>query len=197
MGLENLIFNMYDHPELIKRIFKDLVEVWKLILVETFNDTNIDHIILFEDMCGTYSPIISPESFLGFFGDEYADFINFLKENGVKTIDLDSDGNAWKVFPAYMKIGVNEFSPCQATANMDIEKLRDSFPDICLRGGIDKTCLSGSKEEIEEEVKKKYGIAWRKNRYLPHLDHCVPPDVSWDNIRYFTEFCNKYGAKPF
>ncbi len=197
MGLENLIFTMYDNPGLIKKIFEDLTQIWMKILTEAFADVKIDHIIFFEDMCGTNAPIISPECFLEFFGDAYTDFIHFIKENGVKTIDLDSDGNAWKLIPSFIKIGINEFSPCQASANMDIEKLRDAFSDLCLRGGIDKTCLIGSKQEIEQEVKRKYKLAWNKGRYLPQIDHCVPPDVSWDNIRYFAEYCKKYSAKPY
>jgi uroporphyrinogen-III decarboxylase len=40
---------------------------------------------------------------------------------------------------------------------------------------------------VWEDMCSKIAFMLERGRYIPGLDHGVPPDVSWDNYRYFYE----------
>ena len=46
------------------------------------------------------------------------------------------------------------------------------------------------KDAIDKELEKtKYLIS--SGGYIPYGDHCIPPNVSWDNFKYYREKLNK------
>ena len=51
-------------------------------------------------------------------------------------------------------------------------------------GGIDKNALAKAKIAIDIELSKikkmiKFG------GYIPYADHLIPPNVSWENFKYY------------
>ncbi|MEG0494490.1 MAG: uroporphyrinogen decarboxylase family protein [Clostridia bacterium] len=195
MGLENLIFTMADNPNFIRRVWTELIELWKSLLQKALNMVPIDHIIFFEDLCGTHGPLFSPAMFMDFFADGYRELLTFLKEHGVHALDFDTDGNAMLMLDAIEDIGFTMFSPVQASAGTDPEEVLKRHPKLMLHGGINHHVLSfGTKDEIEEEVRKKYATAWKYGRYIPAPEHSIPPTVSWDHIRYYADFSLRYSV---
>ena len=65
--------------------------------------------------------------------------------------------------------------------------------DLIFVGNIDVMKMSGTNEEIEEEVRSKVLAAKENGGYLYHSDHSVPPSVSFENYKYVMEMVNKYG----
>ena len=55
-----------------------------------------------------------------------------------------------------------------------------------MMGGIDKHRLSLGRKAIDREL-EKIPFMLESGRYLPCLDHSAPPNVSWDDYRYFCE----------
>ncbi len=53
-------------------------------------------------------------------------------------------------------------------------------------GGIDKRTLARGREAIDRELATKLPLT-SEGGYLPTVDHGIPPDVSWDNWRYYWE----------
>jgi len=53
--------------------------------------------------------------------------------------------------------------------------------------------LSGTKEEIEREVRSKVLTAKEGGGYIFHSDHSIPPTVSWKNYQYAVKIANEYG----
>lgn len=51
-------------------------------------------------------------------------------------------------------------------------------------GGIDKKVLSKNKEFILRELKKVKRML-EKGGYIPYTDHMVPPEVSFDNYKFY------------
>lgn len=66
-------------------------------------------------------------------------------------------------------------------------------------GGLDKFALAHGREAIDKEL-EKVSYMLEQGRYVPGLDHGVPPDVSWDNYRYFfdhlRELIWRYPPRP-
>jgi uroporphyrinogen decarboxylase len=55
-------------------------------------------------------------------------------------------------------------------------------------GGLDKRALAKGKKEIEAEILRKVPPLIKDGGYIPRPDHSIPPDVSYDNFKYFMEF---------
>lgn len=62
---------------------------------------------------------------------------------------------------------------------------------IAFFGGIDKRALAGSREEMEAEVLPKLRAGFADGGFIPACDHGIPPDVSFDNYRYFRELVRR------
>ncbi|MCD6219136.1 hypothetical protein J7K43_01980 [Candidatus Calescamantes bacterium] len=76
----------------------------------------------------------------------------------------------------------------------DVRKLKKIYgKDLVFVGNIDVRKLSGTKEEIEEEVRSKILIAKENGGYIYHSDHSVPPSVNFENYKYAIEMVKKYG----
>ena len=69
---------------------------------------------------------------------------------------------------------------------LDITRVRRDYPGLQMMGGIDKHRLALGREAIDREL-EKIPFMLERGRYVPCLDHGVPPDVSWDNYVYFCE----------
>ena len=71
---------------------------------------------------------------------------------------------------------------------MDVVRLRKKYGKrIGFFGGIDKRALAGTREQIKAEVVPKLEACWAEGGFIPACDHAIPPDVSFDNYRYFRE----------
>lgn len=192
MGYENMVMACADTPELVHKMVKDLTDHFIVLFKQVFFDVKIDMAMLFEDMCYKQSSLISPHMFMEFFGDMYSSLSKLFKEHGISQLHIDTDGNAMKMIPSFLSVGVTGLFPLEVQSGMDPAEIRDLYPTLFLKGGIDKRALIHGKEAIEKEIKDKFDIAWSKGMYLPWVDHGIPPDVSWDNFRYFVEIYKKY-----
>jgi len=79
---------------------------------------------------------------------------------------------------------------------MDPIRLRKKYgKNLIIVGGVDKRSLSKGKKEIDEEVAKvkeliKYG------GYFVNVDHHIPPDVSYENLKYFLNQVHQLSDYP-
>lgn len=80
---------------------------------------------------------------------------------------------------------------------MDIVHVRKEFPKLAILGGLSKARIAIGKEEIDDEIDTKLPFMLKKGGYIPEADHIIPPDVSWENFKYFrekiSEMVYKYG----
>ena len=62
---------------------------------------------------------------------------------------------------------------------------------LLIMGGIDKRVLSKDKKAIEKEVMSKVPFLIEQGRYIPIVDHTVPPDVPFEDFLYYRELIRK------
>ena len=72
------------------------------------------------------------------------------------------------------------------------EEVRKQYPHLLIQGGLDKTKVARGREAIDAELEAKLPFMLSQGGYIPHIDHTVPPDVSWDNFRYYWEKVREY-----
>jgi uroporphyrinogen decarboxylase len=82
---------------------------------------------------------------------------------------------------------------------MDVVEVGKAYPRLQIMGGLDKTMVAAGRAAIDAELEAKLPYMLSRGGYIPHCDHLVPPDVSWESFRYFRQqvrhFVNNTGAK--
>jgi uroporphyrinogen decarboxylase len=190
MGEVKLLTGFYDHPDLIKKIINYITDFWIELFNPILNRVVPDYFRLWEDMCYKSGPLISPEMFREFMLPAYRKFTGFLKEKGVRSVIVDTDGNCWKLIPLFLEGGVTGIFPMEVTAGMDVVAVRKAYPQLQILGGIDKMALIKSKIDIDRELETKVPYMLQTGGYIPFVDHFVPPDVPLEHFSYYRKKLN-------
>ncbi|MBT3272565.1 MAG: hypothetical protein HN368_05390 [Spirochaetales bacterium] len=140
-----------------------------------------DGFFMVEDLAETKGMLFSPDSWRTIFKPSVVKLGNFLAENGID-FWMHCCGNADAVFPDLIDAGVRVMNPLQATAGLDVVELREKYgTNLAFYGNISAVSLSGPREVLEKEIKRKVAVA-RTGGYIFHSDHSVPYEV--DFARY-------------
>ena len=184
LGFERQVTLFYDDPLLMHEILDTLCDLWVALYSRVQRDVRLDWFFIWEDMCFKNGPLVSPEIFREFLLPRYRRLTASLREGGCSHIMVDSDGDMRKLVPLWLEGGVNITFPWETQFGLDITEVRARFPTMGMIGGIDKSALARGREAIDGEL-AKVPFMLESGRYIPGLDHGVPPDVSWDDYRYF------------
>jgi uroporphyrinogen decarboxylase len=192
MGLTTYMIMLHDDPKLIH----DICETFLNFLLEYYGiiarDVEIDCLLICEDMAGKMGSLISPAHFREFLTPRYETMVGFAKDMGIDIILTDSDGYVEDLIPLIVQTGVTGMYPFERAAGNDLLRIRQNFPDFQLIGGIDKRVLfeGSSEEKIDKELVKVIELL-SKGRYIPHIDHFVSQDCTWQNFSYYRSRLNK------
>jgi uroporphyrinogen decarboxylase len=188
MGTENACTVFYDDPGLAHDILGYLTDYLIEILRRALEDVEVDYFNYFEDFAYKTGPLIGPNIFRKFLASRYRRINDFLREQGIRHIWLDSDGNTEVLLPLLIDVGVNFHWPLERAANMDPLRIRKEYGhDLGLGGGIDKRELTKGRKEIDDELHKILPPLLADGGFIPTIDHAVPPDISYDNFQYYLE----------
>ncbi len=187
VGTENLCMLLYDDPNFVHEMLEYLEYFFLELIKKPVREVVLDFASFGEDIAYKGRSFISPEMFKEFIQPHYVKICEFLRENGIEIIFVDSDGYLDELIPLWMEVGINGFSPLEVAAGMDAKSLKKKYgKDIVLAGNVDKRALIKGKSEIDKEVQKVKELLF-SGGYFPAVDHSVPPDVPYENFRYFLE----------
>ena len=184
IGEDNLFLFYYDEPELIKEILEYLCNFWIQIAEEILGKLDIDAVFFWEDMSGKNGSLISPKMFREFMTPYYTKIINYLKTKDIKHFIVDTDGNVSGLIPLFLEVGITGMYPFEVQAGNNLLEIREKYPDLQIFGGIDKNKLAQGKNEIDSELLKVRKML-KSGGYFPYADHLIPPNVSWENFKYY------------
>ncbi len=186
MGLERLLYMFYDDPSLIEDMMDQVCYLSTEVIKRVVKDLRVDHAMFWEDMAFKSGPLISPDMVRKFMVPRYKKVTDLLRSSGVDVIFVDSDGNLDELIPIWLECGINATWPLECAAGNDAVALRKKYGrDLILGGNIDKRELLKGKDAIREEVISKVPFLLESGGYFPSVDHMVPPDITWENYRYF------------
>jgi uroporphyrinogen decarboxylase len=187
MGVENLSLVVYDDPAW----FEEMVETVADCIVGTLQRTletgaMFDACSMWEDMCYSGGPLISPAQFRQFLVPHYRRITSLLHGHGVDVIYVDCDGKIDALIPLWLDAGVNCMFPIEVgTWGADPVAMRARFgKDLLMMGGVDKKILQGTPREIEREVNRLTPLV-EEGGYIGFADHRVPPDVPLENYLFY------------
>ncbi len=195
VGMEHLALWYADCPDLIHEMTEYIADFMLQLLERALDEIpDFDYALMWEDMCYKAGPLISPRAFRDFMLDPMKRVTKRLHEAGIDIIMVDCDGKIDDLLPLWLEAGVNLHYPLEVASDCDPLKYRQLYGrDILLIGAIDKRALRDccTKADVEREVMSKVPELWRQGGYAPFVDHAVPPDVSFENFRYYVDLVNE------
>jgi len=190
MGYENLFYSYYDDPELIQDVIGTFTDIWIAVFEEVLKDVEIDHLQIWEDISFGSGSMVPPPLMEKFMRPYYTRMIDFVKSKGVKIICVDTDGDCMNIIPFFISCGVTAMFPFESACGMDVREVRKKFPNLAMMGGINKSNIKFGKGKIDEML-AVVGEALQTGGYVPYLDHFAPPDVDFENFKYYRSRLNE------
>ena len=195
MGMENLSTAFYDYPAMVH----DMVEHWAELCARQLErlppDLKIDHVSWWEDMASKNGPLVSPKQFREFLQPGYHRVMSAARARGCELAIVDCDGDPGALVPNWLEEGVNIMFPLEVAAGVDPYAWRRKYGmELRLRGGIAKTPLVAGGAAIDREFERLRPL-FEQGRFIPHLDHLVPPDISYRNYCEYLEKKRRFIGK--
>jgi len=198
IGVENISILLYDDEVWVEEMMEHLTILALTMFEKLAGKCKIDICSWWEDMCFNKGPLISPAHFKRLMVPRYKRITDFLRhECGCEFNIVDCDGNIEKLVPFWLEGGINVMFPLEVS-HTNAYKISERFGKrVPLRGYFNKLALIKGKEAIDKEF-KRIGPLFKRGGFIPHTDHLVPPDVSWENYCYYRkrkcEFIGKTGT---
>ncbi len=201
IGPVDLMYMLYDNPEVVHDCMKTWVELADHIISYHQEFITIDELYIAEDICYNGGPLISPDMIREFLFPYYQQLISNLKSRQMdKTrhlyFHLDTDGDAPTVFELYKEIGMDVTSPLEVASGCDVVSIGKEYPDLVLSGGFDKRILARTKDDIDREIDRIFPVMYERGGYLPTCDHGVPAEVPYENYVHYRKRCAEFSGAP-
>ena len=190
LGYENLFLYYYDKPDLIKDMLNTFTDIWLALWEEVSSQVEIDAIHIWEDVSSGTASMVSPATFKEFMAPYYKKVTDFAKAKKINHVLVDTDGDCNELIPLLMETGVTGMYPMEASAGMDVFAAKKKYPDLQIMGGIPKSDIAKGKEAIDKMLEPIAKLL-KMGGYIPFGDHLVPPEVDWQNYKYYREKLNR------
>ncbi len=185
MGFEGVSLMCYDDPELLEEIIEHLCNLICTVLEPAVEHCQLDLGAFWEDMNFRQGCIISPDMFHRWLTPRYKRITDLIRKAGAEFCYVDSDGNVLDVVQGWHDGGVNIMFPVEVAAGSDPFEIRRRWGEAGrMMGGVNKRALALGREAIDEELKALKPLV-DEGGFIPHVDHRVPPDVSYEDYLYY------------
>ena len=196
LGIERHLYAFYDQPELMHEINQDVCDYNIWAIEELVKIIKPVFMTFFEDLSYNHGPMLSKRSFDKFLAPYYEQLIPVLEKHDIIPI-IDSDGDITRLVPWFQGVGIRGILPLERMAGVDVNFLRDEYPDFILIGAFDKTVMKDGEAAMRKEFERLLP-AMKKGGFIPSVDHQTPPGVSLENyhiyLKLLHEYCQKAGS---
>ncbi len=190
LGIEGHMYAMYDQPDLIHRINRDLTD-WMLSAIRQIAvHAKPDFMTFAEDLSYNHGPMLSREHFEEYCLPYYRQVIPVLEQMGTLPF-IDSDGDITACLPWFRPAGLRGALPLERQAGVDIMQLRQIDPDFLFIGHFDKMTMCRGREAMRREFERLLPAA-RQGGFIVSVDHQTPPGVSLDQYRDYLGLLNEF-----
>jgi len=190
IGPEDTLYKFYDEPELVHDCMKTWFELADKVIAEHQKYVTLDELYFGEDICYKSGPLISPNMIREFLFPYYRQLINNIKSRQIDKsrhlfFQIDTDGFCYPVIDVYKELGMDYMSPFEVASGCDVVEIGKKYPDLRIRGGIDKRILAAGKDAIDKEIDRIMPVMKKRGGYIPVCDHGVPEEVDFNDYMHF------------
>lgn len=199
-GPEQLLYAFYDQADLVHDCMNTWFELADAVIARHQQHVTLDEVFMAEDICFNHGPLISPDMIKRFLIPYYQQLLQNIKARQIDAsrhlyVQIDTDGDAVSVIDLFRQhIGMDVMSPFEVASGCDVVKVGKDYPYLVMSGGIDKRVLQRGKETIDRHLEAILPVMRKRGGYIPTEDHGVPPEVSWQNYRYYRQRCVEFGS---
>lgn len=195
LGAEVALPAMLEEPRFLEDVLETVTD-FVLGMIDEVDRQRIpvDALWFFSDLCYRNGMLFSPRVYRHYMLPHQRRISDRCHAAGLKVI-FHCDGYVSELIPLLIEAGVDCVQPLEARAGNDVREYRKLYGhDIAFFGNISADIVAeGDREAIEEEVRSKVGYVKAGGGYLYHIDHSVPPGVSFASYTWLMECLQKYG----
>lgn len=185
---------MMDEPAFVAEVFMTFAH----LLIECHEELgrrgiDYDGVFMYTDLGYRNATLFAPELYDELLFPAHKTYVDYLTGRG-KRLMCHSCGKIDVLIPKFIEAGFAAIQPLEAKCGQDIRELGELYGGrIAFYGNIDVRKLSGTRDDVRDEVVAKVEAGKRYGGYIFHSDHSVPPTVSWDNYRYAVDLVREHG----
>lgn len=192
LGMEDLLVAYHTDPGFVDRLTRLVVdynkELHRLAL-----EAGLDIVILGDDYAHKTATLMSPEHFRRFILPGLEEVVANIRACGGLCIK-HSDGNIWAVLDDIVNCGVDGVGPLEPNAGMDLQRIKDRYPDLCVMGNIDVDLLCrGSAAEVRQATRELIERVSPGGRHILSSGNSITSAVRPENFRVMVETARELG----
>ena len=188
--MEGASYAFYDDPAWVEEMLEYLTYFWSTLARRIFaTGVQLDWVMLWEDMAYRAGSLLSPKLYTRYCLPFYGTLVDIARQNGVRVVMLDSDGDVHQLIPIWLDAGINVMHPMEVAAGMDGRETRRQYGTrVSFLGGIDKRAVAAGRAAIDAEVIPKVReMLDTGGGLIAEIDHGIPPDISLADYQYFRD----------
>ncbi len=193
-GLELFVYAYAENPQLVS----DWLEALNWAEIERVHecaDAALAPVALvYADLADKNQPLFSPRFLRREFFPRLRKLVEAWHSHGVRVI-YHSDGNLWPLLEDYKAAGVEGINPLEPLSNMYCGRVRQSYPDWILMGGMDASQLLpfASEAGVRAMVRRSIDEAGAQGRLWLGSSTEIHPAVKLENALAMWDEIERYG----
>ncbi len=202
-GFDDFLIKMSIDEEFVHRLFEIVLNYQKKVIEKYYGALGryVHYTSSGDDFATQTSMFVSPDMFRRLIKPYFKERITYTKKYTGAAYLHHSCGSVFPLIEDLIDCGVDILNPIQPKArDMQPEKLKNTYGNrMVFHGGIDTQDILpyGTKESIEETVRKTIEVMNRNGGYILAAAHNIQEDVPPQNLVYMLEAARKYGKGEF
>ena len=192
-SLTDVMYEVYDHPELIEETMEHVTDFMLALIEKALNEVRFDYALLAEPIASWHAPVVGQATYRRHALPGLRRVVQRLRAAGIDIIILDTHGAVKPIIPLVLEAGVNTLWIGSArAAGVDYLELRQQFgKDLRLIGGLDVRVLEKDKTAIEREIMSVVPPLLEQGGYVPMVDERVRSQISFENYSHYRELIRR------
>ncbi len=192
-GMERGLMMLVEQPEVVQAAIQYFL-AQQNSADEKFVHEKADGVLWGQDFCYKSGSLIHPQMFREIFVNPNKIRVKHVRENFNVKVLKHCCGNVWDLMDDFIDIGYDAYQSIQATAGMDICKLKKSYGDkITLWGGVAlEHLISGTVEQIRNDVRRSMECAKSGAKFILGTSHSVAVGSKYDNYMAMLDEYHKW-----